>query len=183
MISKRITIPNLITMLRILGTVTLLFPTSFSVPFYVIYTLCGITDILDGAIARATKSTSQFGAKLDSIADLLFYGVTLIKIFPTLWKRLHKGIWLFVAVIILVRIASYTVAAVKYHRFAALHTIANKLTGLMIFCIPYIIKFSFAAIFCWIIAFVSFCSSAEELTIHLRNKEYLQSQSSVFQKK
>lgn len=180
--SEKLTVPNLITTLRILGTIALLIPEPFTVPFFVIYTLCGITDILDGTIARLTKSTSQFGAKLDSVADLLFYGVMIIKIFPTLWKRLPFKIWIFVAVIVLIRISAYLVAAFKYHRFASLHTLTNKLTGLMVFAIPYAINLSIAVVFCFTAASVAFIASAEELLIHIRNKEYLQSQKTVLQK-
>ena len=53
--------------------------------FFAIYALTGLTDVLDGWIARKMGSASQFGAKLDSVADLIFYAVMLIMIFPILW--------------------------------------------------------------------------------------------------
>ena len=37
--------------------------------------LAGICDMLDGRIARATRSTSRFGVEYDSLADLIAYGV------------------------------------------------------------------------------------------------------------
>ena len=36
--------------------------------FLTIYVLTGISDVLDGAIARKYTTTSELGAKLDSIA-------------------------------------------------------------------------------------------------------------------
>ena len=42
-----------------------------------IYTFAGLTDVLDGWLARKTGRASEFGARLDSVADLLFYSVLL----------------------------------------------------------------------------------------------------------
>ena len=61
-----------------------------------IYTITGVTDVLDGAIARKYGTTSEKGAKLDSIADLLFYTLILIRIFPVMWVTLPKKIWIMV---------------------------------------------------------------------------------------
>ena len=168
----QLSLPNFITALRIVGTLFLLFTNPFSVVFYVIYTFCGITDVLDGWIARKTKSTSEFGAKLDSIADLLFYFVMGIKIFPVLWEKLPTDVWCMVGVILLLRAASYLVAAVKYRRFASLHTYMNKLTGLVIFTIPYFIRESFAVTLCKVIAGIAGIGSIEELIMHISSKDY-----------
>ena len=108
--------------------------------FITVYTLTGVTDVLDGAIARKYGTTSEQGAKLDSIADLLFYTLILIRIFPIMWVTLPKKIWVMVAAILAVRGVSYGMAAVKYLRFAAMHTYMNKATGLMVFGVPYAIE-------------------------------------------
>ncbi len=63
-------LPNFITAMRMVGTVALLLTEPLSVCFYVVYALTGITDALDGFIARKLKVTSELGAKLDSAADL-----------------------------------------------------------------------------------------------------------------
>ena len=70
---KLLTLPNFLTALRIAGAACLLFITPLSPAFFIVYTFCGISDVLDGVIARASHSTTEFGAKLDSAADLLFY--------------------------------------------------------------------------------------------------------------
>lgn len=80
--------PNFITFLRIIGALWLCFIRPFTTAFYVVYTICGISDMLDGWVARMTGSAGEFGAKLDSIADLLFYSVMLLRIFPALWLSL-----------------------------------------------------------------------------------------------
>lgn len=97
--------------------------------FYVIYTVCGVSDVVDGVIARATGTTSEFGARLDSIADLSFYTVIIVRLLPSLWIRLPGWFWYLLGAAVLVRLASYVAAAVKFHRFASVHTYLNKLTG------------------------------------------------------
>lgn len=58
---------NLITGTRILCSAALLFCPAFSAPFYVLYLMAGLTDMVDGAVARKTGTVSTFGAKLDMI--------------------------------------------------------------------------------------------------------------------
>lgn len=168
------TIPNYITVFRIIGTIILLFTVPFTKFFFIIYTLCGLSDILDGAIARLTKTSSEFGAKLDSIADMLFYATMLAKVFPVLWDILPRYIWYIVALVLALRLCSYLVAAIKYRKFASLHTYLNKLTGLMIFTVPYFLKHKFGITLCFAIAIISGLASLEELLIHIFKDKYTQ---------
>lgn len=162
---KFLTIPNCITLLRMVGTVVMAFLEPLSKEFFAVYTLTGLTDVLDGFIARVTKTVSRFGAKLDSVADLLFYAVMLLRILPVLVKRLPWYIWAAVAVVLALRLAAYIAAAVKEKQFAAHHTILNKITGFTVFCVPYILPLSFAAQLCWIPCIVGGLASTEELLI------------------
>lgn len=179
-IRDEVTVPNLITALRIVGTICLIFAVPFSVMFYVIYTFCGITDVLDGWIARVTKSASEFGAKLDSVADLLFYTVMLLKIFPFLLSVLPLWIWIAVGIILLIRLISYAVVFKKYHRFAAVHTYANKLTGAGVFSVPYLGKWLDTTIVCAVICVIAILASVEELIIHIRSKSYRSDVKTIF---
>ena len=169
---KYFTLPNVLTMVRIAGAICLIFVTPLSRKFFIIYTISGISDVLDGFAARKLKMESEIGAKLDSIADLSFYGVLLIRIFPVLWEMLPNGIWYAVGAVLVIRLCSYFVALKKYHRFASLHTYMNKLTGLMLFCVPYLLDFTIALGYCVAVTLVGGIASAEELVIHLKSKEY-----------
>lgn len=163
---------NILTVLRILGSLILLFLQPLSPAFYVLYLFAGITDVLDGWIARKTGTAGELGAKLDSVADLIFYSVMLLKLMPILWVRLPGEIWWVVGAALLVRLCSYGVAAVKYHRFASLHTYLNKATGAAVFLIPFFLPFSCGVVFCWIVCAVAFTASAEELILHLTHPVY-----------
>lgn len=174
-------LPNYISFLRILGTFSLFFVDAASVGFFVIYTLCGISDVVDGVIARATNSTSELGAKLDSIADMLFYAVMLVKILPILIDILPTWVWCIVGAILLIRVISYILAAIKFHKFASLHTYMNKLTGFSIFLTPYFVRESFGYDYCVVVCVVAGIASIEELLIHLFRKEYSTGVSAITQ--
>ena len=173
-------IPNIITSFRILGTVCIIFLTPLEVPFFIAYTATGITDVLDGLIARVTHSTSSFGARLDSVADLLFYTITLIKLLPILWARLPSFIWIIVAVILILRTASYIISAIKFHRFASHHTILNKATGVMVFAIPYFLLTPLATAFCIAVCVIGLLSTTEDLYIHISSDTYNENIKTVF---
>ena len=161
-----VTVPNCISVVRMLGTLALLFLEPLSLAFFIVYSLTGVTDVLDGTIARLTGTTSKFGAKLDSTADLMFYSVMGLKILPVLLEVLPWQLWVYVGIVVIIRLAAYTVGAVKYHQFVSLHTILNKLTGFGVFGIPYMIKQSFGLWYCWIACTVAFAASTWELILH-----------------
>ena len=177
---QKINLPNLLTMLRILSTVCLMLFPPHSLWFISIYTLAGITDVLDGYIARKTGKTTDFGAKLDSAADLFFYAVMLLRIFPVLWEMLPWQIWLLVGAVLVVRLSAYGIAAVKYRCFAARHTWLNKATGFMVFVIPYMLPSPVGVAFCWAVGIVAMLASAEELVLHLITKTYDPRVKSIF---
>ena len=159
-----------ITALRVLLSLLLLLLPLYSGAFFITYTLAGLTDALDGWLARRMKTVSEFGSKLDSLADLLFYGVLLFRLFPVLWEILPISIWYAVALIFLVHLASYVTAAVKYHRFTALHTKLNRLTGFSVFLLPYIFAISNGIVYSWAICILALAAAWEELRIHQRSR-------------
>lgn len=159
-----------ITSVRIALSLFLPFLPLRSAGFFAAYTVTGLTDVLDGWLARRTGTTSQFGARLDSIADLLFYGVLLFRLFPVLWQKLPMVIWYAVATVVLVRLAAYAAAAVRYHQFASLHTWLNKLTGVGVFLLPYVFALSTGIVYCWMVCVLALAAALEELAIHLCRK-------------
>ena len=169
-----------ITAVRMAASCFLLFLPLGSVRFLAAYTLAGLTDALDGWLARKTGTASPFGARLDSIADLLLYGILMLRLFPVLWKIFPGTIWYAVAAIVLVRLAAYAVAFHKYHRFAALHTRLNKLTGATVFLLPYVLAVSAGIAYGWAVCLLALAAAVEELMIHLCRAEYCADRKSFF---
>lgn len=161
-------IPNLITIIRILGSFILLITQPLSTIFFVIYIVCGISDVLDGYIARKTKTTSHFGAILDSISDTVFIGIILIIFIPLF--RLSWWMIFWIGVIALARLISLATGFVKYNTLAYLHTYANKATGFLIFCSPILYdRFGMVLMVCMVCSLASL-SAIEELIINIVSK-------------
>ena len=125
---------NAITGLRILMSVAFLFCPVFSPIFYALYLIAGLSDMADGIIARKTNSVSVFGSGFDSIADIVFVTVCLIKILPVM----DIPIWLYVwtAVIALIKIINILSGYAMQKRYVAVHTTMNKVTGALLFMLP-----------------------------------------------
>lgn len=85
-------IANILTGCRISGSILLLFFPVFSIGFYITYLLCGFSDMIDGTIARKTNSTSKFRSQLDTVADLIFVVVSLIKLMPAI--QIPEWLWI-----------------------------------------------------------------------------------------
>ena len=128
---------NALTICRIVLGITLLLTDAFSLPFFAIYGLAGLTDILDGFIARKTGAESELGAKLDSIADLVLTIACLVKVLSAI--SVPTWLWVWVALIVLVKVVNAVSGLVVERRIIMPHTIANKAAGLAAFFVPFAI--------------------------------------------
>ena len=124
-------IPNILSALRILGAILLLLIYPVSVAFWVIYGLCGISDMLDGYLARKLRAESKTGAMLDSVADICFVACCAIRLIPVV--HIPTWLWIWAGVIAAIKIANQVSALIVCKRFCFPHTKANKLTGLLLF--------------------------------------------------
>ena len=114
--------------------------------FYInfLYLLCGLSDVLDGAIARLTGTTSRLGESLDAIADTVFIAAWIILFLPTI--IVGKWIWICVGLIALVKVVNIVSGFIMHNTFVSKHTYANKATGLLLFLLPVVIKVDFLTI-------------------------------------
>ena len=130
---------NIITSSRILFSIALLFFPTFSPAFYALYLAAGITDMIDGTVARKTGKASEFGARLDSIADIVFVVVCLVKLIPDI--NIPTWFYVWIGIIALIRIINIVSGLIMQKRFILLHTIMNKVTGLLLFVLPLTVPF------------------------------------------
>ena len=124
-------LPNAISALRFLGAFCLLFFRVESCAFWVIYFVCGLSDMTDGYLARRLGCESQAGALLDSLADLVFVVCCCFKLIPTL--AFPKWLWIWGGVIVAIKVINQISALVMYKKFVFPHTVANKVTGVLLF--------------------------------------------------
>ena len=125
---------NMITGIRILCSIALLFSPVFSPVFYILYIVSGLSDMIDGTVARKTGTVSESGSKLDTAADLVLVIVCLIKLIPVLEIPLWLFIW--IIIIALIKMINIISGHVMYKEFVAVHTVMNKVTGILLFILP-----------------------------------------------
>ena len=125
---------NTITFFRIAVSIVLLFCPVFSPAFYVFYTAAGLSDMLDGFVARKTDTVSKLGAMLDTIADLVFVVVCLIKLLPIL--SLPAWLYGWIGIIALIKLVNIISGFAVQKRFVAVHSLMNKATGALLFLLP-----------------------------------------------
>lgn len=130
---------NTITGIRILCSIALLFFPALSPAFYVLYIIAGVSDMIDGAVARKTGTVSEFGSKLDTAADFVLVIVCLIKLLPII----HLPGWLIIWAIVIAAIKAINLISgyVMRKEFVALHTVMNKVTGIQLFVLPLTLSF------------------------------------------
>lgn len=174
--------PNLITSIRIAGAVALIWTTPFSPVFYAVYLICGMSDGLDGLVARLTHQTSDFGRLLDSVADLALYSVTFLKILPALIRLLSGWVWIWLAAAVALRLMVYGLIAVKFHKFAATHTWLDKLSSILVFLVPFTIMPGCGDWGCGLALLAATAASLEELLMFGGSSQYDPSRRSLFQK-
>ncbi len=173
-------IPNCISFYRILFSLILFVVKPLSIAFYAIYIVCGLSDIMDGFIARRAGVTSRLGAKLDTIADLIMAGVLLIVLYPIIHPTADIVLW--IISIGMIRLASMVVVLMKYKVFAILHTYGNKITGIILFILPILLLHIPVTALLYIICVVASLSAIEELMIHLTSCELEVDKRSLFVK-
>ena len=85
----------------------------------------------DGYLARKLGCESKTGALLDSLADLAFVICCCFKLIPVL--ALPKWLWIWGGVIVAIKVINQISALVMFKKFVFPHTIANKVTGALLF--------------------------------------------------
>ena len=125
---------NTITFFRIAAGMVLLFCPVFSPGFYALSIAAGLSDMLDGFVARKTDTVSRLGARLDTASDFVLVVVCLVKLLPVL--RIPPWLYAWIGIIALIKAVNIISGFVVQKRFAAVHSVMNKATGALLFLLP-----------------------------------------------
>lgn len=125
---------NLITGIRIVCALALIFCPTFSTRFYALYILGGISDVLDGVVARHFGKETRLGAQLDTIADIIFAVTVIIKTVRAIYIPVWLTVW--IVCIAVIKFINIIVGFVMHKRFVCEHTVINKICGVLLFAIP-----------------------------------------------
>ena len=130
---------NIITCIRIVFSVVLLFCSALSSSFYAVYIAAGFSDMIDGAVARKTGTVSEFGSRLDTLADIVFTAVCLIKLLPVL--KVPAWLYIWILAIALIKLINIAIWYIKQKELVAVHSVINKVTGGLLFVLPLTLTF------------------------------------------
>ena len=153
-------IPDLLSMSRIVLCLPLLLVDAMTLRFWILYLIAGLTDMLDGFLARRWGVESKFGARLDSLADFVFVIAVGYKLFPYL--KLAATLWMMIGLIALVKIVNAISSYVVKHRIEFLHTKANKLMGFLLYIGMMAIGQSYFIPVAWAIACIALFAAIQE---------------------
>jgi CDP-diacylglycerol--glycerol-3-phosphate 3-phosphatidyltransferase len=128
-------LPNVLTTQRIICSFCIIFCKPLSVMFIILYITAGITDMLDGFVARKLNEVSYFGERYDSIADVIFIGVCLFKILPVLNLKIWQIVW--IIAIAIIKGSNLFFSYFHHRKKLFLHTMANRATGFLLFLSPF----------------------------------------------
>ncbi len=154
---------NMITSIRLIGAVVLLFVPVTSPVFLIVYTICGLSDAVDGFVARKLNAVSDLGRKLDSVSDVSLYSVMLYKVWPLLTKTLNRKVLYMILGLLLFRAILYAIYWMMKHALLATHSIWNKLCSILLFLLPYALQFDFAPYYCYMVMGIGLLAELHEL--------------------
>ena len=124
----------IITAIRIVCSIALLLFPAFSPPFYTLYIAAGISDMIDGTVARKTGTVRELGSKLDTAADFVFVVCCLIKLLPIFNIPTWLCVW--IVLIALIKIINIISGFIMQQKLVSVHSIMNKVAGVLLFILP-----------------------------------------------
>ena len=156
----------------------LLLFTPFSNSFLLLYALLGVSDVLDGFLARRWGVSGKLGARLDSVADFLLFGILVY----LLVRNYHFPVWalFWVGSIAILRFSALAVCFARFHKLAFLHTYANKATGFLLVLSPFLLPILGLNASVIIVCVAASISALEELILQLSQHELNLDVASIF---
>ena len=164
---------NVLSGARILAGVSLYFFNSItSVWFIAIYTFCGLTDLIDGPIARKTHSDSAVGGLLDTVGDVVTY-VALAKILLT-QKLVPTYILLWFIGDAVGILSSGLIALVRHGRLLLCHALFGKIMGGAMFLMPFAARIVDLGLYLILFCVIATLAAVESIAIQIVNRDGLE---------
>ena len=163
----KLDLPDILSLSRVVGAVLLLFTTPLSLLFLAVYGYCCITDVLDGFLARRSRSENRQGQILDSTADIVLTICLLACLIPFLpWEG-----WMitWIAIIAVIRIISLGIGSMRFGQIALLHTYGNKISAFLRYLAPFLLAFIDLTPMMVVLCTITTLTSLEDLCINLKS--------------
>lgn len=160
-------IANLISLSRVICAAFLLPLNELNSTFLAVYIYCGISDLIDGPIARKTGSTSVAGAVLDTVGDVFTY-FALAKVL-IMQKMIPDWVLPWICITFVGFGLSAVIAKIRFKKFYFVHSFFGKLLGLSIFLLPLLIK-PVGIVYFGIVCVFATIAAVESVVIQTKSK-------------
>lgn len=178
----KLTVPNLLSAYRILA-----FPFIFVIAllkfeslFAILLILNLITDILDGWIARRFNMQTEFGARLDSIADFGTYFLAFMGVFIFKISDFGPHIFIFITFISLF-VFTQLISLMKFKRMSSLHLYSWKIGGYIQGAFfTFLFTLGFSVLFFYIAMIWGILSFLEHIAIQLISRNMESNQKGIY---
>lgn len=156
-------LPNILSASRGVAALAMLLFPAFSSGFWILYCWCGVSDMIDGPLARKLNAADELGSRIDSVADLVFLICAAILVLPEL--NLPVWVWTWIAAIGIAKLAGIAIVSSRQRKLGIQHSITNKLTGILLFLLPFAIVWFGALIPAIVISAMATASLFEDFQI------------------
>ena len=173
-------VPNILSAARFLLAFVLYFTEPLSAAYLTVYSVCILSDPLDGFIARRYDACTRYGHLLDSLGDASLAIAVLCTLIPFLDWELWEMV--LIVTVIVIRLTSFAIGTLRFRRPAFLHSYLNKLAGTAFFLTPLLIRLIGLPPTMAIAGTVCLIASLEYLYINVTKEEYDPNYRSVFLK-
>ncbi|MDO9212228.1 MAG: CDP-alcohol phosphatidyltransferase family protein [Methylococcales bacterium] len=166
--NSKLTLPNLLTGFRFIAAPVLLWLAwyGYGIAFMVLLALAFLTDLLDGFVARLMGQVSQFGAVLDSWADVITYLTIAIGCW-WLWPDVVRSELVFVVLMVASCLLPAIVGFSKFGCFTSYHTWGVKIAAAAMGLSLYVLFFGGSAIPFRVAAVICILAAIEEIALTL----------------
>jgi CDP-diacylglycerol--glycerol-3-phosphate 3-phosphatidyltransferase len=126
-------IPNLLSLLRLALVPVLVVAAWLNEDqlFLLLLGICLLSDMLDGYFARKLQQVTEFGARLDSWADMATYAMMILGL-NLIWPTIFNQQFLYLVAATLSYVLPVVVALVRFSSFPSYHTWGAKLAAVLI---------------------------------------------------
>ncbi len=182
------TIPNMLSISRLVLIPSMIIPCFFlndeqqaKSIFLIMFIVIGITDKLDGTIARYLNQTSHLGAKLDTMADMVFYPLIALWLYR-FSPEVVSGWWNLIYILMALFFLKLILGKIKFREIPVFHTIGGKTfaASLYFFMIVAILYPDTAAKLFPILCLIGYINQIEEMYIFITRDNVDENIKSVF---
>jgi cardiolipin synthase (CMP-forming) len=143
--------------------------------------IAGLTDVLDGPVARATHRSSPYGSQLDSVADILLMGsivIWMVMLYPGFFRENAVPLLAWVTV----GLASIVVTFIRFGRIGDLHLYSAKVAGVVsyVFAVSLFVLGGYNPVFFAVAVGLAILAATETLLVALTRDEVDSSVKSFF---